>query len=205
MAAAAAKAGAGLLVGGGLLAVGAKFALDAVEFKRNSLASLESIEGSKEAAAKTYAMLGKMTSQTGFNKGAVLESYQELRKAGMTVADTQVMLAGVMDVASKNMPNASQSIKAVTSALVGMSREGKLTTGMLDSIAEAGGPSLMQVASHIKGLQGLTEKQARARIDGGGISGHTGQIDVLKAINDVMNHGAGLGTSAKNSANSPLG
>lgn len=84
--------------------------------------------------------------------------------------------------------------------MVDMQREGKLTTGMLDSIADAGGPSLMQVAKHIKGLQGMPEKQVRAMIDGGGISGKTGQVDVMKAINEVMNKGKGLGASAKEHA-----
>ena len=179
--ASAAKAAVGLFAGGGLLAIGSKYALDAVAFKRDTMASLEAVEGSKTAAESAFATIKKFVDK-GFDENSVLSAYTKLRKAGFDAASTKVALAGALDVGAHNFPNAAASIDAVTGALVEMQREGKLTTGMLDSIAAAGGPSLMQVAKHIKALKGMTEKQARATIDGGGINGNTGQLGVMKAI-----------------------
>jgi hypothetical protein len=199
----AASAAGMAVAGAGLLAVGGKYVLDSVAFKRNTVASLEAIEGSKKAAQSAYTMIEDYASRTGFDDSSVLDAYTKLRRAGFDVASTKVALAGAFDVAARNMPNASQSIEAVTNALVEMTREGKLTTGMLDAIADAGGPTLMDVAKNIKGLEKLNERQARAMIDGGIVRSMTGQKAIFNAINAKMNKGAGIGASALAGADSP--
>lgn len=53
----AATAAGMAVAGAGMLAVGGKYVLDSVAFKRNALASLEAVEGSKSAASEAFASI----------------------------------------------------------------------------------------------------------------------------------------------------
>lgn len=74
-----------------------KIVVDAVEFKRTTIASLKYLEGTQGAAESTFDQLRKMATAGGLPIEQVAAFYRDLRKVGYSAREVQNIIAGGAD------------------------------------------------------------------------------------------------------------
>ena len=74
-----------------------KFVVGAEEFKKQTIAALDIIEGTDQAANDTYATLETMANNAGTPTAQVVDLYKQLRAAGFAAKDAEAIIAAGLD------------------------------------------------------------------------------------------------------------
>jgi tape measure domain-containing protein len=195
-----AVAAAALVVAGAVIAVklGVAFAgqaIESVSFKKNTLAGLEAMLKSKDAAAATYADLKKFADlEAPFETKDVAANFKKLLGAGFSQAETKDILRGSFDLAALNDGNAEVA-NAVVGSLAKIQGQGKLTAETMEQIISASGGAVSR-----KGLLDQLAKSTGKSVDvlekelsAGKIKADAG----VKAILETIRTGVSGGTLGK--------
>lgn len=191
IAGAAASAGlalAALAIGG--LAAGAKLAIDASEFKKNTLAGLESILGSKDAAAGVYKQIKAFADTSPFETQQVATLFKGLLGAGVSANDTEKILKGIFDVSALQGFD-TQVADSLTRTIGKIEGLGKLTGEALTQISEQSGGTVSRskILDQLVKSTGKSLDEVNKLLAAGKIDAKQGVDAILEAIRTGVSGG----------------
>jgi tape measure domain-containing protein len=158
--AAAALAAAAVVVAVKLGVAFAGQAIESVSFKKNTMAGLEAMLKSKEAAKATYDDLKKFADlEAPFETKDVAANFKRLLGAGFTASETKDILRGSFDLAALNDGN-KEVADQVVNALAKIQGQGKLTGETIEQIITASGGAVSR-----KGLLAELAKATGKNVD----------------------------------------
>ena len=175
------------LLTAGAVGLGAKLVLDAVAFRQNTEVALQTVLGSREAAAKALEEATRFAARTPFTTQQVVAAYKRLAIAGFKPIEIPVILRGVGDLSA--MQGFSQeAVDRIITALTQIRAKGRVQGEELMQLAEAGAP-LAKIYERIAARLSVTAEQARELISAGRVSADLGIVAVLEAIRDTVSGG----------------
>ena len=196
-------AGGALAAAGALGAVGAAIGRNVIalaSFRESSLAALETVMGSGEAASRTFANAITVANQTPLDTRDVVQSFQRFAVAGFSERELAPLVAATADLGAAFGRTASDSFSLVVSQ---MRSAGKMDRGDLRQLLNSGvntGEVLDSIARQM-GIGGANERARRqsvlAAISHGRVTGETGIQAALDATRNRLDRGDALGTFAK--------
>lgn len=195
----------------GFADVGAAAASSVVEiaaFREGSLAALETVMGSSEAARRSFSNAMVMANQTPADTADVVGQYQRYAVAGFAEREIQPLVAATADLGAAFGQTASDSFSLVVSQ---MRAAGKMDRGDLRQLLNAGvntGEVLDSIARQM-GIRGenarATRQQVLAAISRGRVTGETGIQAALDATRNRLDRGGALGTFARRQSETLVG
>lgn len=190
-----AVAGAAVL---GLGVAGAKMAIDSASFKRNTLAGLELMTGSKNEAEKVYGLIKGFADTSPFTTEFVTASFKQLLGSGLSASEVQNTLKGIFDVgAIIGGAEGEQAASAITEKIVKMRSLGKLTTDALNEIAMASGGLINtgKFADQLAKMKGISSDAVKKMIETGKVSAGDATQALLATIQQSADKGGPLGSA----------
>jgi tape measure domain-containing protein len=161
---------------GGLAVAGGKFLIDSIAFKETTLASLEAIAGSKEAAEEIFNSAVKFAAKTPFSTSQVAAAFEKLVAAGVEVKDLEKTMQSLGDFAGTDI-NKLESAIGVIAQIKG---KGKLQGEELMQLAERGLP-MGKVLDQLAKKMGKTKDEVQKLLSDGKISSDVG-IGAIMAV-----------------------
>lgn len=196
-------AGGALAAAGALGAVGAAIGRNVIElasFRESSLAALETVMGSGDAAQRTFANAITVANQTPLDTRDVVQSFQRFAVAGFSERELAPLVAATADIGAAFGRTASDSFSLVVSQ---MRAAGKMDRGDLRQLLNSGvntGEVLDSIARQM-GITGANDRARRQRvldaISKGRVTGEVGIQASLDATRNRLDRGDVLGTFAK--------
>jgi hypothetical protein len=184
--------GGGAIVGGGLLAVGAHFAIDAASFKRNMVQAFELMLGSRAEAEKVYKEIDNIADNTPFEARDVFNTFKALKGSGFDVASSKNVMASIFDVASLDPAKSQETIDRMTNAVLKLQATGKATLDPLQELAMASGGivGVKQIAEQIAEIKKLKNGEAALKeISAGRVDSATAILAIMKATSKATGQG----------------
>jgi hypothetical protein len=183
--------------------LGVKMAITASETKKQALASLDIIEGSKDAATSTLDSMKSIANATGQNDGAILDMYKALRLAGQGADDAKQSILAALDVkavGSEESASALQEILKKTAATGEFKIEGRQMKSL--GIPE---DALVEALKSVDKYKDQSNAALKAAIESGSVTATDGTKALLKAVSDVYDKGGPLGGAAKDILGNSVG
>lgn len=195
----------------GFAEMGAAAASSVVEiaaFREGSLAALETVMGSSEAARRSFSNAMVMANQTPADTADVVGQYQRYAVAGFAEREIAPLVAATSDIGAAFGQTASDSFSLVVSQ---MRAAGKMDRGDLRQLLNSGvntGEVLDSIARqmNIRGADArATRQQVLAAISRGRVTGETGIQAALDATRNRLDRGDALGTFARRQSETLVG
>lgn len=178
----------------------ARGVVEIAAFRESSLAALETVMGSSEAARRSFSNAMIMANQTPLDTADVVGNYQRFAVAGFAEREIAPLVAATSDIGAAFGTTASDSFALVTSQ---MRAAGKMDRGDLRQLLNAGvntGEVLDSIARQMN-IQGATEQTRRAAvldaISKRRVTGDVGIQAALDATRNRLDRGGALGTFAR--------
>ncbi len=184
----------------GMGVAAARGVVEIAAFRESSLAALETVMGSSEAARRSFSNAMIMANQTPLDTADVVGNYQRFAVAGFAEREIAPLVAATSDIGAAFGTTASDSFALVTSQ---MRAAGKMDRGDLRQLLNAGvntGEVLDSIARQMN-IQGATEQTRRAAvlaaISRRQVTGDVGIQAALDATRNRLDRGGALGTFAR--------
>jgi hypothetical protein len=184
----------------GLGAVGAKYAIDAASFKRNTLAGFKLMLGSESEAKRVYDMANALSDDSPFGDQAVMGHFRTLMASGLDPEAVKQTLLGMFDVgAIVGGAEGEQAVTTMVQQLSKMRSLGKLTVDDMNEIAMASGGMVNtgKWKEQIAKLKGVSVSAAADMISKGKITAEEATTGLLATIQQSADKGGPLGTAMK--------
>ena len=192
-------AGIGMRLGGGLVDMavsGAKFAFSAGKFRDETILALSMVDGTSEAAAKTFDRISKIANITPFGPEQVASAITGLRLAGKTQEVAEGIFGIASDLASMGAGNKSENLGRIISGMSKGMNQGKFSMETLESLSSVGGSGAF--LKSFARINNITAQQAsKALADG--------VIDANKGLAAMMDMATGGGTRGVGDATVKMG
>lgn len=175
-----------------------KSAVESAEFERKALIGLQAIEGTHEAAESTLKSLQQMADAVGVPDEQLVQVYENLKGIGFAADDAKTIIAAMMDVTAVKGQAAGD---AVAKLFEKIKASGEFKFEAKEFVAA--GISEEQVAKAIQTMDGFKNKtvqQIEAMMKAGQIKADVGSKAILLSIQQNLDQGQGLGTTAMNVA-----
>ncbi len=179
----------GLAAGGaaiGFGALGAKAALDAYQFRENTLTAFKTILGSQEAAQNLFAKAQVFADKTTLASNEVIDGFKQLLTAGFKGDQIENVFRTVADVAAGH---GTEGVTSVIRALGQIQSKGRLQAEELMQLAEGGGIGQKAVFESLAKTRGVSTDQIQKLLSDGRIKADEGVAAVLDAIVNTVSGG----------------
>lgn len=193
---------------GGMGLAAARGVIEIAAFRESSLAALETVMGSSEAAGRSFRNAMVMANQTPADTADVVANFQRFAVAGFAEREIAPLVAATADIGAAFGTTASDSFALVTSQ---MRAAGKMDRGDLRQLLNAGvntGEVLDSIARQMN-IQGATEQTRRAAvlaaISRRQVTGEVGIQAALDATRNRLDRGGNLGTFARRQSETLVG
>ena len=193
---------------GGMGLAAARGVIEIAAFRESSLAALETVMGSSDAAGRSFRNAMVMANQTPADTADVVANFQRFAVAGFAEREIAPLVAATADIGAAFGTTASDSFALVTSQ---MRAAGKMDRGDLRQLLNAGvntGEVLDSIARQMN-IQGATEQTRRAAvleaISKRRVTGEVGIQAALDATRNRLDRGGNLGTFARRQSETLVG
>lgn len=193
---------------GGMGLAAARGVIEIAAFRESSLAALETVMGSSDAAGRSFRNAMVMANQTPADTADVVANFQRFAVAGFAEREIAPLVAATADIGAAFGTTASDSFALVTSQ---MRAAGKMDRGDLRQLLNAGvntGEVLDSIARQMN-IQGATEQTRRAAvlaaISRRQVTGEVGIQAALDATRNRLDRGGNLGTFARRQSETLVG
>lgn len=193
---------------GGMGLAAARGVIEIAAFRESSLAALETVMGSSDAAGRSFRNAMVMANQTPADTADVVANFQRFAVAGFAEREIAPLVAATADIGAAFGTTASDSFALVTSQ---MRAAGKMDRGDLRQLLNAGvntGEVLDSIARQMN-IQGATEQTRRAAvlaaISRRQVTGEVGIQAALDATRNRLDRGDNLGTFARRQSETLVG
>jgi len=183
--------------------IGLAFGRNVIEmasFRESSLAALETVMGSSEAAGRTFQNAITVANQTPLDTRDVVSSFQRFAVAGFSERELAPLAAATADLGAAFGRTASDSFSLVVSQMRGA---GKMDRGDLRQLLNSGvntGAVLDSIARQMN-ISGVDERARRqsvlSALSHGRVTGDVGIQAALDATRGRLDRGDALGTFAR--------
>lgn len=197
-------AAAGIAVGAAGAVYGlAKFALEASETKRRTVASLTAIEGSADGVAETMERFKVMASNAGQDDGKLLGMYRKLRLLGMGADESEKSIAAMLDATAHGSESSGEALLGMLEKIKA-NGEFKISTKALPEVGLTKDAVFASLRS-IERYKNATNAALESAMESGAITADEGAASILRAANAQFDNGKGLGTAAANILGGSIG
>lgn len=178
----------------------ARSVVEIAAFRESSLAALETVMGSSDAAGRSFRNAMVMANQTPADTRDVIAQYQRFAVAGFAEREIAPLVAASADLGAAFGATASDSFALVTSQ---MRAAGKMDRGDLRQLLNSGvntGEVLDSIARQMNirgGNARATRQQVLSALGHGRVTGEVGIQAALDATRNRLDRGAALGTFAR--------
>lgn len=178
----------------------ARGVVEIAAFRESSLAALETVMGSSDAAGRSFRNAMVMANQTPADTRDVIAQYQRFAVAGFAEREIAPLVAASADLGAAFGATASDSFALVTSQ---MRAAGKMDRGDLRQLLNSGvntGEVLDSIARQMNirgGNARATRQQVLSALGHGRVTGEVGIQAALDATRNRLDRGAALGTFAR--------
>ncbi|MBI2388634.1 MAG: hypothetical protein HYV09_03370 [Deltaproteobacteria bacterium] len=188
-------------VGKGLVELGKKaldfgaYVVHAAEFKKQTFAGLDALEGSARMAEAARKTLELMANNAGKDTAVLVDKFKELRVEGFGTQDAMDAIAASLSVAAANGDKAGDSTLDLLKS-VKTNSKGLFDTTALASVTKIGVP-VDRFKQSLAKLKGVTVEELDGMVKAGQVTADEGVAAILDTIHDRFDKGAGLGALAK--------
>ncbi len=164
-------------------ATASKWALEQIQFKESSLAGLETMLGSNQAAQEAFEQAIQLANKTPFSAAAVVNGFRKLIGAGFKKEELAPVFQAIGDVAALNNFD-EQIIDRIGTAFSQMLGKGKFLTEELRQVVEAGGGVIgyKTVYEEIAKSIHVSVDEVQRAMERGEVTAETGINAILKVI-----------------------
>lgn len=183
------------IAGAALITLAAKEAIEATEFKEQSLKKLQILEGTQQGAEAAYAAIRKMADATGQANDVIFAMYTSFRKLGFSAQDALDLVAASLDVKAVGGDEAAAGLqrlfeKIKTSGEFKFDPREFLQAGLTkDEVAK-------QIQTFVQ-YKNMSLAQIEKLMDEGKIQADIGMKAILQTVNENIDKGAGLGSAGQ--------
>lgn len=188
-------------VGKGLVELGkkaidfGKYVVHAAEFKKQTVAGLEALEGSARMAEVARKTLELMANNAGKDTALLVDKFKELRVEGFASQDAMDAIAASLSVAAANGEKAGDATLDLIKS-VKTNSKGIFDTSALGSVTKIGVP-VDKFKQSLAKLKGVTVEEIDGMVAAGKVTADEGVAAILGTIHDGFDKGQGLGALAK--------
>jgi len=188
-------------VGKGLVELGkkaidfGKYVVHAAEFKKQTFAGLEALEGSARMAAVAQKTLETMANNAGKDVGGLVDKFKELRVEGFASQDAMDAIAASLSVGAANGEKAGDATLDLIKS-VKTNSKGIFDASALGSVTKIGVP-VDRFKQSLAKLKGVTVEEIDGMVAAGKVTADEGVAAILDTIHDRFDKGQGLGALAK--------
>jgi hypothetical protein len=188
-------------VGKGLVELGKKaldfgaYVVHAAEFKKQTFAGLDALEGSARMAEVAKKTLELMANNAGKDVGSLVEKFKELRAEGFASQDAFDAIAASLSVGAANGEKAGDATLALIKS-VKTNSKGLFDKSALDGVTKIGVP-VDKFKQSLAKLKGVTVEEIDGMVAAGKVTADEGVAAILDTIHDRFDKGQGLGALAK--------
>lgn len=174
--------------------------IELAAFRESSLAALETVMGSSEAAGRAFGNAITMANQTPLDTRDVVSQYQRFAVAGFSEREIAPLVAASADLGSAFGRGASDSFALVASQVrsAGKANRGDLTQALNAGVNTGG---VLDSIARQMNIQGADERARRANVldalSKGRVTGDTFIQGMFDSIRGRMDGGGPLGSFAK--------
>lgn len=195
------KSTAHFLVGGAIELF--KFGIEAQQGKRAMIGMLDVFEGSR--SEKVFDVIQEMGLAIGASADKAVEAYGELRQAGFAAKGAQDVLAASFDIAAaRGGGERGDAAASKFRELFTKFEQGKQSAKDILALAGSVGINREQIGQALAKNLGTTADSALAQLEAGRVDTRRIQNSLLDIVEKDINKGGGLGTKAKELADSSL-
>lgn len=193
---------------GGMGVAAARGVIEIAAFREGSLAALETVMGSSEAAGRSFRNAMVMANQTPADTAEVVGNFQRFAVAGFAEREIAPLVAAAADLSAAFGTTAGDSFALVASQMRAADR---MDRGDLRQMLNAGvntGAVLDSIARQMN-IQGADERARRANvlqaITQRRVTGNVGNQAMLDAVSQRLDRGGPLGTFARRQSETLVG
>lgn len=166
---------------GGLAIAGGRWALESIAFKETTIASLEAILGTKQAAEEVFNKATKFAAKTPFSTSQVAAAFERLVSAGVEVKDLEKTMQSLGDFAGTDL----SKLEGAISVIAQIKGKGKLQGEELMQLAERGLP-MGKVLDALALKLGKTKDEVQSLLSAGKIDSATGIGAIMSVIDGTF-------------------
>jgi len=169
-----------------------KFVVGAEEFKKQTLAALDIIEGNQQAANDTYATIETMANNAGAPTAQVVEMYKQLRAAGFAAKDAEAIIAAGLDTSAVFGKGAGEGLDQTIKQIKEL---GKFDPKNVKAALKAANIPLDELEKTLAKMKGVTVAQVKQMMAAGKISADEGINAILTTVQNKVDKGGPLGSA----------
>jgi tape measure domain-containing protein len=166
---------------GGLAVAGGKWIIESIAFKETTIASLEAILGTKQAAEDVFNKATKFAAKTPFSTSQVAAAFERLVAAGVEVKDLEKTMQSLGDFAGTDISKLEGAIGVIAQ----IKGKGKLQGEELMQLAERGLP-MGKVLDELAKKMGKTNDEVQKLLSSGSINAEQGIGAIMSVINTTF-------------------
>ncbi len=188
-------------VGKGLVELGKKaidfgaYVVHAAEFKKQTFAGLDALEGSARMAEAARKTLETMANNAGKDVAGLVDKFKELRVEGFASQDAMDAIAASLSVGAANGEKAGDATLDLIKS-VKTNSKGIFDASALGSVTKIGVP-VDRFKQSLAKLKGVTVEEIDGMVAAGKVTADEGVAAILDTIHDRFDKGQGLGALAK--------
>jgi hypothetical protein len=171
-----------------------KFVVGAEEFKKQTLAALDIIEGSQQAANDTYATIETMANNAGAPTAEVVDLYKQLRAAGFAAKDAENIIAAGLDTSAVFGKGAGEGLDQTIKQIKEL---GKFDPKNVKAALKAANIPAEELEKTLAKMKGVTVAQVKQMMAAGQISADEGINAILTTVQNKVDKGGPLGTATQ--------